>query len=345
MRKFAIKSLLRVCKSSNKVYALVCDLVPSVFDSVLVTVVPTNEYDAIEKKLLLSATIIQLSVSKDLRADFLDKYLDCFASDIFSKHDTNNLVYLFENAVAGLSFGNSSSETERRKMVMDELLSYLRHRLVDYRVFINEYFEGRFENLEGFFYLLSCKPFDTANWHLAPYSNYLRNDIEYIGYNSGTFDRFKETLIPLKEFYNLVKIPLYTWMTNDPAKETFHTEGLLGTLKITKGLRYLKFNSLSGVGVISCKHCSFSKNIVSFVHGAMSASIGRQCPQCGEFCVENNESEEYHTFGPSTQNFECPKCKYIIRYKDESIFKGNENPIFCPHCHSVDLQYNTSIIT
>ena len=107
----------------------------------------------------------------------------------------------------------------------------------------------------------------------------------------------------------------------------------------------LCFSRMGGFGVIKCLDCYHREEIVSFVHGAMSCDIGRQCPYCHAFVVEHNESQEYHKFGEATEDFVCPECGTIIRKKEESILKGNDDPLFCPKCHSHRLQYRIRYLT
>lgn len=120
-------------------------------------------------------------------------------------------------------------------------------------------------------------------------------------------------------------------------------------LKAKIGLRpdenYLCFSRMGGAGAIECADCGYQEKIISFTHGMTSCNIGRQCPKCHAFTVEYNESEHYHTFGDSKEDFVCPKCGTVIRKKEESIFKGNDDPLFCPKCHSARLYYHMHYIT
>lgn len=120
-------------------------------------------------------------------------------------------------------------------------------------------------------------------------------------------------------------------------------------LKEKLGLRpdedYLCFSRMGGVGVIRCKDCGHEEEIVCFTHGFMSCHIGRQCPHCHAFAVEYNEGQEYHEFGESTEDFICPECGEVIRKKEENILKGNDDPLFCPKCHSPRLEYVMRYIT
>lgn len=120
-------------------------------------------------------------------------------------------------------------------------------------------------------------------------------------------------------------------------------------LKAKLGLRpdekYLCFSRMSGVGMIECGDCGYKEKITSFTHGFDSCDIGRQCPNCHAFVVECNESEEYHSFGEAKKDFVCRYCGTIIRKKEESIFKGNDDPLFCPKCHSARLHYHLIYLT
>ena len=108
---------------------------------------------------------------------------------------------------------------------------------------------------------------------------------------------------------------------------------------------YLCFSRIDGAGVIKCRDCGYEEEIISFTHGMMSCEIGRQCPNCHSFVVEHNESKKYHEFGEAKEDFTCPKCSSVIRKKEESIFKGNDDPLVCPKCQSLRLDYHMSYIT
>lgn len=345
MKKIVLKSLLKLSKSPKRIYSAISELSPLVFWSVVSNPSP-SDYDEIEKKLLLSALILNFSPQKDLRSDFLADYIAVFVADIFKDRDTEDIIYLFENSASGIGFGTSGSPSERRNDAEEELKNYLFSRLNSYRVFIEEYHKNDFRNIRAFYFLISEKPFHSGSYHLNPLRGYLDADIDIKGFNESGFADFQTSLKILhSNYYNLVEVPTHTWMTEHPESPRFHTEGILGTIEIPKGTSYLSFQNTDGAGVIKCNNCHHTQDIISFVHGPMSATIGRQCPQCGEFCAEYNESKNYHQFGPSTEDFVCPKCNYIIRKKEESIFKGNENPLFCPKCHSIDLKYLTSFLT
>ena len=120
-------------------------------------------------------------------------------------------------------------------------------------------------------------------------------------------------------------------------------------IKAELGLRededYLCFSHMGGAGTIVCDDCGYQEDIVSFIHGDMSCTIGRQCPHCHAFTIEHNESTEYHAFGESTEDFKCPKCGTVIRKKEEPFLKGNDAPLFCPKCHSPRLHYDLGILT
>ena len=108
---------------------------------------------------------------------------------------------------------------------------------------------------------------------------------------------------------------------------------------------YLCFSQMGGAGKIECCDCGYQEDIISFVHGEVSCDIGRQCPNCHAFVIEHNESKQYHTFGESDKDFVCPKCGSIIRNKEEDILKGNDDPLYCPKCHSARLKYRMLYIT
>lgn len=342
MKHTMLKVALRLSKSPDKVYSAISKLVSIVLPENLVLIEPVKVYDEIEKKLLLSSFSLNYSTQKDMRSDFLYQYIEIMADDVCSKYSGENLIYLFENACIGMSFGQGGTEREREIEAKNELRSHIRNRLLNYRAFIEEYVLGNLDNLEIFYELISDKPLNSACWHFIPFINYIRNDVKYDGINEDGFIKFKKVIQRLhKSYYNIVTIPHNTWMNDNPKSERFHTERLLGSISIPISFHYLTFHTINGAGSLKCRHCSFTTEIVAFTHGVTSACIGRQCPQCGEFCIEHNESKDYHQFSTPTEDFVCPKCNYIIRSRQESIFKGNENPLFCPRCHSIDLNYQS----
>ena len=108
---------------------------------------------------------------------------------------------------------------------------------------------------------------------------------------------------------------------------------------------YLCFSRMGGAGTIVCDECGHQEDMISFVHGMTSCEIGRQCPQCHAFVAERNESKEYHKFGQANEDFICPKCGAVIRKKEEDFLKGNDDPLFCPKCHSPRLHYLLTYLT
>ena len=345
MKVFYLKSKLKFSKSPQKIYSTIAELVPLIIPSPIVSITPLD-YDMIERKLLISSFVLNISTKKDMRSNFLYEFANIFVKDIFKTYEIEYVIYLFENACPGMSFGNSGTDYERRTAVEREMTDYILSRLCVYRYFIEKLNESIPNNLIAFYYLISYMPFNSGYWHLQPYFGYLWNDINETGYDKNNFQEFKYLISELsKRFLNIVQIPKYTWINAHPESACFHTEGILPSLAVVKEAKYLTFHSLGGYGIIKCKRCHFSKEIVSFVHGATDATIGRQCPQCGEFCVEHNESQEYHEFGSSDKDFICPNCNYVIRERTENIFKGNQNPLFCPKCHSIDLVYETSYLS
>ena len=108
---------------------------------------------------------------------------------------------------------------------------------------------------------------------------------------------------------------------------------------------YLRFSRMGGAGIIQCEECGHSEHIISFTHGMTVCDIGRQCPVCHAFTVEHNESEKFHEFGEATEDFKCPECGAVIRKKEEPFLKGNDDPLFCPKCHSARLRYELHYLT
>ncbi|WP_157054635.1 hypothetical protein [Prevotella sp. RM4] len=108
---------------------------------------------------------------------------------------------------------------------------------------------------------------------------------------------------------------------------------------------YECFSMMGGVGVIVCEECGYKEKIVSFIHGFRHSDTGRQCPNCYAFTSEHNVSDNDYSFGKSESDFLCPRCGTIIRKKEESIFKGDDVPLYCPKCHSHKLHYHCEYIT
>lgn len=128
-------------------------------------------------------------------------------------------------------------------------------------------------------------------------------------------------------------------------KQQEKKNGLNSTFDQESNEQYLCFSRMGGAGIVKCRDCGYEEKIVSFTHGMMSCCIGRQCPKCHSFVAEHNESKKYHEFGEATEDFACPKCGTIVRKKEESIFKGNDDPLVCPKCQSTRLEYQISYLT
>ena len=146
-------------------------------------------------------------------------------------------------------------------------------------------------------------------------------------------------IIPIGDFFN----DLYK--KRKERKEIEEEKKFNASLGLGPDEHYLCFSMMGGAGVIKCVDCGYEEKITSFTHGMMSCTIGRQCPNCHTFAYEYNESKKYHTFGEAKDDFICPKCGTVIRKKEESILKGNDDPLFCPKCHSARLRYHMHYIT
>ncbi len=146
-------------------------------------------------------------------------------------------------------------------------------------------------------------------------------------------------IIPIGDYFdNLYK----KWKEKKEEEEEIRFKATLG---LGPDENYLCFSHMGGAGIIKCADCGYEEKITSFTHGSYSCTIGRQCPNCYAFVYEYNESEKYHTFGKATEDFVCKHCGAVVRKKEESIFKGNDDPLFCPKCHSVRLRYRMIYIT
>lgn len=114
---------------------------------------------------------------------------------------------------------------------------------------------------------------------------------------------------------------------------------------IPKGTYYLSFERISGGGTVYCEDCGYHESIIGFTHGLDECDFGRQCPQCHTFLVEHNESKQYHTIGPFTEDCLCPKCGALVHGKDEPWNMGRDNPVFCPQCHGYNIRYDMKYMT
>ena len=108
---------------------------------------------------------------------------------------------------------------------------------------------------------------------------------------------------------------------------------------------YECFSMMGGAGVVVCEECGHKEKIVSFIHGFRHSDTGRQCPNCYAFTSEHNVSDNDYSFGKSKSDFLCPHCGSVIRKQDESFLKGNDDPLYCPKCHSHKLHYHFEYMT
>lgn len=152
-------------------------------------------------------------------------------------------------------------------------------------------------------------------------------------------------IIPLLPFVGIVALLEKLKEIRQCRKEEKEKNRLKKRLGLRSDEQYCCFSQMGGAGIIKCADCGYQEEIISFVHGMYSCKIGRQCPNCHAFLVEHNKSEKYHTFGEAEEDLVCSKCGTIVRKKEESIFKGNDAPLFCPQCHSARLHYHMSYIT
>lgn len=96
--------------------------------------------------------------------------------------------------------------------------------------------------------------------------------------------------------------------------------------------RLLYFSYMGGVGTITCNSCNHSEEIVSFTHligGKPLTFTGVQCQKCGEF----REIMNYHEAGKERLLCQCG-----------GTLSRNE-PLFCPHCKSKELDYSLKFLT
>ena len=334
------KALLKLNKSPKGIYSAVKKLAPKVIDFAITE----NQYDAteaIEKELLLSSYLLKFDPAKDMRSNFILDYIKEIENTFMSYNNTEDIINYFEGSGCGVCFSTRDNQTAK-----DSLHEYIISRLVLYRKIITELHCGNYNRFDCLYYAIYNWSFSVFRYSNDKDIDFLKDEMVYDNHNIGhVYIKYKELLPRLdKTFYNMVEVPKATWMTNHPDWEEFHTEGLLPYLKLNPGDRYRTFQ-MSGAGILKCCSCGYTQELITFLHGEFDAIIGRQCPQCGTFCTEENHSEQYHSFGPSKEDLVCTKCGYTIRKKEESIFKGNANPLFCPKCYSTKLDFHTTMIT
>lgn len=335
------KALLKLNKSPKGIYSVVKKLAPKVIDFAITE----NQYDAteaIEKELLLSSFLLNFNPAKDMRSNFILDYIKEIENTFMSYNSTEDIINYFEGSGCGVCFTTRDNQTAK-----DSLHEYIISRLVLYRKIITELHYGNYNRFDCLYYAIYNWSFSVFRYSKDKDIDFLKEEMVYDNHNIGdVYIKFKDLLPRLdKTFYNMVEVPKTTWMTKYPESESYNTEGVLPYLKLSLGDLYQSFDAINGVGILKCCDCGYTQEVVAFLHGVFNATIGRQCPQCGEFCTEENHSKEYHCFGPSEKDVVCPKCGYTIKKKEESIFKGNSNPLFCPKCEGTKLLFHTTMET
>lgn len=338
MKKQIYKLILRSSKNPNRIFHTIKKLTAIVFGDKFSEAVVDERIREIEETLLLSGVCLNFTPEKDMHNKFIVQYLNAFYDDISSRYNHEDIINMFE--CSGQVSFQYCNDAERKTDAEKAMREYIVDRLMIYRIFAQDFFEYNKTNADALTYLFSNYYFQTYTFYIESLRKTLSNIYDNTGELPGVpVEEFSKFIDTLADLFNIVTLPksksLYPYQ---------HTEGHLAY--IAPSDTCISFSSTSGVGSIICKDCGHHEsNVISFVHGAMEAMIGRQCPQCGCLCAEHNESKEYHKFGTPTEDFACPKCGYIIHKKDENIFKGNQNPIFCPKCYGTNLRYHTDYLT
>ena len=331
------KTLLKSAKTPKRVYSIIKKTASQVVEFTLVEDKNIAK-DTIEKELLLSAFVLDFNPNKDMRSNFILDYIKEIEDYFLSYNSSKDILYYFENSGCGACFGSKDADKEAKETLHDYIIA----RLILYRKIINDLHNGNNSRFDCLYYAIYHCSFSVCRYSMDKEIDSLKEDIIYSNHIIGEiYRKYKDTLYMLdKEYYNIVKMPKDTWIT-DYLDEEFHTEGELPYLKLNPGDSFTSFARINGDGILECCDCGYTQEIVAFLHGAYDATMGRQCPQCGTFCTEKNHSEEFHCFGPAKEDVVCPNCGYTIKKKEESILKGLSNPLFCPKCKGVNLLYNT----
>lgn len=331
------KALLKLRKTPKGVYSTVKKMASEEIDFALVED-KNKAKDTIEKELLLSAFVLDFNPNKDMRSNFILDYIKEIEDNFLSYNSSKDILYYCVNSGCGVCFRSKDVDKEAK----DTLHEYIIARLILYRKIINDLHSGNSTRFDCLYYAIYHWSFSVFRYSMDKDIDFLKDEIIYDNHIVGDIYSKYEELLPRldKSFYNIVKIPKATWITKYPESECFNTEGVMPYLKLKPGEAYTTFDTMNGVGFLKCCDCGYTREIVAFLHGAFDATIGRQCPQCGEFCTEENHSKKFHCFGPSTKDVVCQKCGYTIKKKEESIFKGNSNPLFCPKCESTKFVFH-----
>lgn len=340
MKNFIYKSILTLSHSPKFVFKTICKITTDALTKIE-GITPWPEIADMERVLMLSASILNFDYKKDMQSEFMLAYIEAFSDYILTKHTASNLFSIMQGAGV---YCTETSEREIKEAVNKYIKDYIISRLVIYRKLLCDYKTHDKEASLYLFFLIKQIPFEEFSISSISYiSDYKENVYDYSADIMLTpFLKAIDFLV--NHYFNIVEVPIKTFITKHPESESFRTEARLAFVKVAPGFR--SFQNVNGVISIRCLDCGHvEKDVIAFTHGAFDASIGRQCPNCGQFVVEKNHSEEYHKFGPSTEDFICPKCHYIIRAKEESIFKGDANPLFCPKCSSTRLDVKTEFMS
>lgn len=336
------KALLKLRKTPKGVYSTVKKMASEEIDFALVED-KNKAKDTIEKELLLSAFVLDFNPNKDMRSNFILDYIKEIEDNFLSYNSSKDILYYCVNSGCGVCFDSKDVDKEAKETLHDYIIA----RLILYRKIINDLHSGNSTRFDCLYYAIYHCSFSVYRYSMDKDIDFLKKDIIYSNHKIGEiYRKYKEILHMLDiKYYNIVKVPKDTWMINDSEGVWFNTEGELPYLKINPGDSFKSFDRINGVGVLECRDCGYKQEIVAFMHGAFDATIGRQCPQCGTFCTEENHSEEFHRFGTAKEDVVCPNCGYTIKKKEESIFKGSSNPLFCPKCKGINLLFKTKMET
>ena len=90
----------------------------------------------------------------------------------------------------------------------------------------------------------------------------------------------------------------------------------------------LLFSIMGGKGQFYCNECSYSQELVSFLHGISWSSSGYQCQNCGKFHTIEKAPD-------TTAELVCDCGGRLSR----------NQPLFCPVCKSFKVWYDITLIT
>ena len=90
----------------------------------------------------------------------------------------------------------------------------------------------------------------------------------------------------------------------------------------------LFFSQICGVGILLCKDCGISEDVLAFVHSEETCHVGYQCSDCSVLNVFTG--------------LDCNKSNLICECGGRF---SREVSISCPSCNSKNVEYELDLLT